>query len=92
MAQFLSKKKLPTDHFDEKDFDKDVRNELLNLPSRKILKSTAVPTKKLPEVRQVSPVVCMVVDQDFDQVTTSTIRLKGYILYLQRLEMARIKM
>ncbi|CAG7832988.1 unnamed protein product [Allacma fusca] len=33
-----------SDHFSERDYDRDLRNELLNLPTRKILKCEAVPS------------------------------------------------
>lgn len=37
-----------SDHFTEEDYQRDLRNELLQLSSRKILKKNAIPSKNLP--------------------------------------------
>ena len=47
----VEKSKVCSEHFTTSDFERDVRHELLNLPPRKLLKPSAVPTQGLlPEV------------------------------------------
>jgi len=44
----LDKARICSRHFQESDFVRDIRNELLNIPQRKLLSSSAIPSRNLP--------------------------------------------